>query len=231
MQLQNASAVGLGYAARIAENVTWVYPFLPGEPPNVIHRNFAACVPSNVTIASSCCAAVNGTFITQQLTNARSLNQSEINAIFEEKYPGQNLTGLAYTQATIGDLTNTTNATTAPNSFERYEFINWCSFAYNPMSNDALVGTGYRSGPSTGNKPEAMNAWIQCFHDNVPQEAIDNAQAAYACATADVRDGGILEGFNRYTGPNPGSGADATKIVGSFWGMLGLVVIVSGMIN
>ena len=126
-------------------------------------------------------------------------------------------------------MTNTTNV--ASNSFDGYPGIHWCSFEYNPLSNDPLIGIGYQSGPTTGSKPEAMNDWIQCFNENVPQEAFNNSQAAYVCATADVRDGGILEGFKRYTGSNKGSGSETTTIVGHLCGIVGLLVIGIGMLT
>jgi hypothetical protein len=92
MQVQNAST-GSGASTPLSANVTWWYPNLPGEPPNVLHRELAVCIPSNVTISSVCCAAANGRFVTQELGNSENLDDSEVRAIYEERYPGQNLSG------------------------------------------------------------------------------------------------------------------------------------------
>ncbi|WVW85155.1 hypothetical protein I302_107193 [Kwoniella bestiolae CBS 10118] len=218
MQLQNASTVGYGSVVRLSANVSWAYPFLPGEPPNVIRYQFAGCVPSNITIASTCCTAVNGTFVNEYLNNTRSLSADELKSIFGND-----------TKATsgwnVGNLTEAADAGTEGN-------IHWCTMAYNPMSSESLQGSGYQSGPTLGNVPEAMQKWIQCFNDNVPQDAVNKSQAAYVCATDDARKGGTIEGFNRYIGQQ-GSGASnrLAYTYKSWWNVLGLMVVVVACLN
>ncbi|WVF70920.1 hypothetical protein IAT40_005715 [Kwoniella sp. CBS 6097] len=190
MQLQNASKAGYGYVQPLSENATWVYPLIPGEPPNVILYEFAACVPSNVTLAQICCSAVNGTFVTDQLSNRRTLNETEVKAVLDARYPGQNQTSSA---------TYITGNVTETDSPGEAGAINWCSVAYNPLSDTPLEGVGFSSGiGQLGNVPESMNSWMACFRSNVPEDAINKTEAAYACVTRDVVGGGVIEGFPRY---------------------------------
>ncbi|WVQ65539.1 uncharacterized protein L199_003716 [Kwoniella botswanensis] len=216
MQLQNASTAGYGYVVSLSQNITWAYPFLPGEPPNVIRYQFAACVPSNITIASTCCSAVNGTFVEESLSNARSLNETELQSIL-----GNGTDRGDYYR--IGNLTTAADAGQVGN-------IHWCTMAYDPLSSQSLQGIGYQSSNSLGNVPESMNKWIQCFSDNVPQDAVNNSQAAYVCATDDVRKGGMIEGFNRYI-EKKGNGAETGLAYTSWYSVLGLMVGLVAWLN
>ncbi|WRT66298.1 uncharacterized protein IL334_003252 [Kwoniella shivajii] len=216
MQIQNASTAGYGYEVQLSSNITWTYPFLPGEPPNVIRYNFAACVPSNVTLADLCCSAVNGQFVNQSLSNSRTVNESELRSILDTKYPGQNVS--TFSSVITGNLTNATDAGSTGE-------INWCSLPYSPMSTKPLHGVGLASGNNLGNIPESINSWIKCFNDNVPPNAINDTQAAYVCAADDVQTGGTIEGFNRYVAKKTGDARNMAQV--SVWSLVGFIFVMA----
>jgi len=187
MQLQNASSNGGSYI-NLSANVTWLSPLLPGEPPGVLRFEFAACVPSNVDLASTCCSAVNGQFVQQELDNITILDDAEARQVYENKYPNMNLS--MYSSSRQGDLVNASGAGEAGS-------IHWCSMAYNPLSDTALEGSGYVSGGGLlGNVPESMLNWIMCFNNNTSEEERSTNQVAYVCTARDVMTGGEIAGYN-----------------------------------
>jgi hypothetical protein len=219
MQVQNAST-GSGASTPLSANVTWWYPNLPGEPPNVLHRELAVCIPSNVTIASVCCEAANGQFVTQELGNSENLDDSEVRAIYEQRYPGQNLS--IPTSVRQGDLINATGAGEAG-------AMNWCSLPYSPLSNVALEGIAYSSGGANlGNVPQSIQDWIACFENNTSDEARRVNEAVYACKAVDLVTGGTIEGFNRtfaaqsFDNANGGNRGEPSR----WTGLLGITLIV-----
>ncbi|WWC88256.1 uncharacterized protein L201_003163 [Kwoniella dendrophila CBS 6074] len=235
MQLQNASTAGYGYSNKLTSNITWTYPFLPGEPPGVTRFKFAACVPSNVTLASICCTSVNGSFVNQTLTNITKFSSEELTKYYESKYPGKNVSSLigsgvgpgASTSSNIGNYSIVQNAGEEGN-------IHWCKMNYEPLSSTKLPSNsiGWQSGDYLGNIPESMNNWIKCFNDNVPQNAINNSQAAYACVTDDLKEGGTIQGFNRFSGNTPSSDANRTsKVVYSWLSVMGLMIMIIGYVH
>ncbi|WVR06131.1 hypothetical protein IAU60_003161 [Kwoniella sp. DSM 27419] len=206
MQIQNASTPGYGYINRLPNDITWIYPLLPGEPPSVLHREFAACVPSNVTLAETCCSAVGGSFVNSTLTNRTTVPASELQAILDAKYPGQGINTTA-TYST-GNLTFVQDAGEVGN-------IHWCAMAYNPLSSTELDTPNVinpRVNPLRGNIPESVNNWVNCFNDNVPADAINKTEAAYVCVMVDVLTGGYLEGFD--VPARVGSGAERVTAPG-----------------
>lgn len=218
MQVQNASTNG-GMFIPLSSNVTWVAPLLPGEPPNVLRYEFAACVPSNVDLASTCCSAVNGQFVQEDLANSTNLDDAQVRQIYENKYPGQNLSVPTFVRS--GNLVNATGVGEAG-------AINWCSMPYNPLSDTALVGTGYSSGGGTlGNVPESMLDWIKCFENNTSSDERSKNEAVYVCTALDVLTGGQIEGFNRSFAMESVNNANAGKRgQASRWiGLLGLAVV------
>ncbi len=228
MQLQNASTGGgLGYGAIVplASNVTWAYPFLPGEPPNVLRYNFSACIPSNITIARTCCAAANGTFVTQTLSNEHQVNQTELLAIWNAKYPGRNMSSHATDYYISGDLTPTPNVTDSTGSFH------WCSTSYLPLTSTPLTGAGWTSSGIASNVPQSMQTWMDCFNANIPADAINKTEAAYVCAAVNVLDGGVIHGYKTYaqTGSTGGAGRSANLrngamvILGCSWSLLVII--------
>jgi hypothetical protein len=98
-----------GYSTRqINSTVNWFIPLLPGEPPNVQHLQLSVCVPSDHSILETCCTAVNGTFITENLLNRTVINQTS------NTYAG--------------------SYEPTPNSTFRNSF-NWCRTPWSPGSN------------------------------------------------------------------------------------------------
>lgn len=217
MSIQNASTYGYGADVALSSNVTWLYPFLPGEPPNVLRHEFAACVPSNITLAELCCSAVNGQFVQSSLANVRSLNEAQQIEILRERYPDQNLTVSSSTNT--GDLANATGA-------GEEGAMHWCSMSYNPMSADPLEGIGFSSGGNMlGNVPETMNNWITCFNNNTSADQRATNKVAYVCTALDLRTGGTIEGFNRtFAQQDINNGAGRTK-VGRWSGVLSVAIL------
>lgn len=189
MKVQNASTIGYGGTQTLTQNVSWVYPFLPGEPPGVLRMEFAGCIPSNITISELCCSAVNGQFVQSELTDVRAVNQTELRQILDDRYPGQNVT--AWESARTGTLVNATGA-------GEEGAMHWCSMAYNPMSSDALQGVGWSSGGGMmGNVPDSVNDWIKCFNNNTSDEQRGSNEVAYICTVKDVNTGGQIQGYNQ----------------------------------
>jgi len=216
MQVQNASTNG-GEFIPLSVNVTWVSPLLPGEPPNVLHYGFAGCVPSSVDLASTCCSAINGQFVRQDLANSTILDDAEVRQIYEDKYPGMNLS--VPTSVRQGSLINATGAGEAG-------AINWCSMPYNPLSDTPIVGSGYTSGGGlSGNVPQSMMDWIKCFENSTSVEARAKNEVAYTCVARDVQSGGEISGYNRtYAAEsfkNGGGRGEPTRWIG----LLGIIVI------
>jgi hypothetical protein len=218
MQLQNASTNG-GSFIPLSANVTWVAPHLPGGPGNNLLYEFAACVPSNVDLASTCCSTVKGQFIKQDLANSTSIDDAEVRAIYEKKYPNQNLT--IPTSVQHGTLINATGA-------GEKGAINWCSMIYNPLSGTALDGAGYYSGGGLlGNIPESVQDWIKCFENNTSAEARAKNEVAYECVALDVSTGGRIVGINSTfmsdsaKDTNGGSRGEPTRWIG----LLGVAVM------
>lgn len=218
MQVQNAST-NEGAPTPLSANVTWLYPNLPGEPPNVLHRELAACIPSNVTIASICCAAANGQFVTEELGNVERLEDSDVREIYQERYPGQNLS--IPTSVRQGDLINATDA-------GEEGAMNWCALPYSPLSDVALEGMGLSSGGANlGNVPQSIQDWIACFENNTSEEARSVNEVVYVCKAVDLQTGGTIEGFNRtfaaesYDNANGGNRGEPSRWVG----LLGLTLI------
>lgn len=187
MQVQNASSNGGGFVP-LSANVTWVSPLLPGEPPGILSVEFAACVPSNVDLASTCCSAVNGQFIQQDLANFTILDDAEMRQIYENKYPGMNLS--VPTSGRKGDLINATGPGEAG-------AINWCHMPFNPLSDTPIVGSTWTSGGGlAGNVPQSIMDWIKCFDNSTSAEARSRNEAVYLCTVRDVMSGGQIAGWN-----------------------------------
>lgn len=219
MQVQNASSLDGGHQLGLSANVTWVSPSLPGEPPNILRTEFAACVPSNVDLASICCSAVNGQFVTRELANKTSVDDAEARSIYEAKYPGQNVS--VPTSLRQGNLINATGA-----GLEGA--INWCSMPYNPLSDTDLVGVGMSSGGALlGKVPESILDWIKCFENNTSVEERGLNEAVYVCSAVDVQTGGRIEGYNMtyatesMRGANGGGRGEPSRWIG----LLGVTVI------
>lgn len=217
MRVQNGSIEGYGSIQTLNDNATWIYPFLPGEPPGVLRMDFAVCIPSNITISELCCSAVGGQFVESELANVRSLNETEQQEIYQNRYPGQNIT--ASQSARTGTLANATGP-------GEEGAMHWCSMAYNPMSSEALQGVGFSSGGKMmGNVPESVNDWITCFNSSTSEEERTSNEVAYVCTVVDVNTGGIIEGFNHTLAQSVGRGNGAGRgEVGRWTGLLALAI-------
>lgn len=203
MQLVNATVNGYGANVQTSANTTWTYPFPPGQPPNVFYHQLSVCVPSNITIASACCKAANGSFVSQSLANKRSLNSSE---------SSQLPSGTDTSTWSVGDLVpaNVTWNSTLGSG------INWCSLPWSPMSNtwpSNYTTVSLRSGQSYNTAPQSVLNWIQCFNEMVPASDFAAGRAAFDCYVNDALTGGEIQGFKRYTAP--ASGADRSISIGA----------------
>lgn len=196
MQLVNASVNGYGATVQLSANTTWTYPFPPGQPPKVLYRQLSVCVPSNITIASACCKAANGSFVSQSLANTHSLNSSQI----AQLPSGTNPSGWV-----TGDLVPA-NATW---SSSYGSGINWCSLPWSPTSNtwpSNYTTVSLQSGQTYSTAPQSVLNWIQCFNGMVPASDVAAGRAAFDCYVNDAQLGGEIQGFKLYRAP--ASGAD-----------------------
>jgi hypothetical protein len=160
---------------------------------------------------------VGGQFVKQGLSDIRTLNESEVKSIYESRYPGQNI---SYPTSTLtGNLVNATDT-------GGEGAINWCTMAYNPMSDTALQGTGFSSGGQMmGNVPQSMQDWITCFENNTSAEARATNQVVYACSAIDVKTGGIIEGYNRTYAQQTMQNGAGRGIPSRWAGVLGVTFI------
>lgn len=219
--LQNASnpSAGGGVVPLSATNY-WSFPNAPGEPPNALHYGMVICVPSNITLASACCSVARGQFVTSTLSNRTTLNTTQYQAVMNQKYPNRNNTLFSGTWV---------NGTLTPASGAEREGggINWCSMSYTPLSNISLNTYSSQSwlpdnGGSYGQTPQSFLDWKKCWDANVPAEAIVKGNAAFTCQVNDVMTGGVIQGYNFYTGKSAGD-----RTVGS--GLLVKGMIVGGV--
>jgi hypothetical protein len=224
MQITNASTPGNGVTVNLSPNVSWVYPFPPGEPPNVLLYNTSLCIASDILLSQTCCSAVNGTFVTNELSNRATVSQSDLLEILNAKYPNRNNTYDASSNTITGDLTPASSA----NSTSDVQVINWCSMQYNPLSNNPIQKGGYVSGGELyGNVPQSIEDWISCFNANTPANATGKLEAVYICRAKDVLTGGAVEGSTQVFDTTT-SGAERTTGLGrmvmglAFLGLLGL---------
>jgi hypothetical protein len=236
IQLQNASRFGepVGITVQLSANVTWNYPKLPG-PDYVILRNFSGCVGSSLSISEICCPRVNGTFVTQSLVNSSALNDTELQSILDERYPGQNRSAPTILNwPSDRDLWSIAQVqTTTESTVDNGEPFAWCSTSFNPLSSTPIMITSRRGyevdSRDNGSVPESMQAWIDCFRENIPEGAIERSEAAYVCRTMDVLTEGIVEGFSQYEAPSSGArqiGKACLKgVVGTLALCLGLWVV------
>jgi len=145
------------------------------------------------------------------------LDEAEVRQIYEDKYPGMNLSVPTYVRQ--GSLINATDAGEAG-------AINWCTMPYNPLSDTPIVGSGYVSGGGlSGNVPQSMMDWIKCFENSTSVEARAKNEVAYTCVARDVQSGGEISGYNRtYAAEsfkNGGGREEPTRWIG----LLGITVI------
>lgn len=204
MQLVNATT-GRGATVVVADNATWTYPYPVGQGPgaSILAQNVSMCIPSNITIASACCAAANGTFITEEIANRRQLNASEVAAILKAQYPTRDnanpgIGGAPTTNGTYytGTFVTASNATAGGGN----TVINWCSLPYNPLSSTplgTLTRNGFQSGEYYGNTPESVLKWIQAFNSSVPAAEVTAGRAGYVCYIDNARTGGTIDGFTK----------------------------------
>lgn len=187
------------------------------------------CVPSNITIASACCASSNGTFVTDTLSNRSTISGAQLQAAFDTKYPGRNNSQYTGSSWITGNLTSTTNVTRNGGG------INWCSLPYNPLSNDKPLDqyakVGFRSGGGDfGQTPQSLIAWMSCFNASVPQSERNAGNAAYICTVDDVRTGGTIEGYTRFQAISAGEKTRAKGLglagKGLILGTLGYMAII-----
>lgn len=209
-RLTNATSGGAN--VQLSSNVTWSYPFATPPGTAFLRQQYAACLPSNITISSACCARANGTFISGvDSSTVRQLTVAEVTAILNAKYPGRNnsnpgIGGAPTTNTTyrVANYTTTTNPVGSNGDF------NYCALRYTPLTSTPLPAnsTGYQSGPTLGNYPQSVLDWTACFFSYVSAADFNASRAAYVCVTDDVYEGGVIPGYSFYSTAR--SGAPAT---------------------
>ncbi|WWC88255.1 uncharacterized protein L201_003162 [Kwoniella dendrophila CBS 6074] len=141
MQLRNSSASSYGQVVQITNNQTWIYPNPPGGVNNIIRQQFAGCVPSNTTLSAICCSAVNGSFVTQTLTDRKSLNQIELENIYKSRNRSTDQQLPDHYHSDNPSEYETGNYTYVNDNEPGFvENMNWCKMEYNPLSSKRLVG-------------------------------------------------------------------------------------------